>query len=295
MASLWQLISEHIPNDHSRQVHSQYYLEEELTAPDAPSLVVDLGCGKGASAPLARKFQPDVRWVGVDIVQSDYARGIAGEQVLFYDGVNLPFADNSLPLIYSNQVFEHVRHPEPLLREIRRVLQPGGVFIGSTSQLEPYHSWSLWNYTIYGFKVLVEDAGMELAEVRPGIDGIALVQRQWFGRRPELSAWFRRSPLNAEIDQWGKATSRRPALVNLRKLQFCGQFSFLVQKPGGPPRERPPRTDHNEALEDPVPAPLPVPAAARAPAVSQQHPALRRWARRVLPPTARRGIRRLLR
>lgn len=251
MATLWQLVGEHIPNDHSRQVHSQYYLEEELRAPDAPPLVVDLGCGNGASAPLARTFKPDVRWVGVDITQSDHARGVVDEQVVLYDGVRLPFADDSLPLIYSNQVLEHVRHPEPLLREIRRVLRPGGVFIGSTSQLEPYHAWSLWNYTIYGFKVIVEDAGLDLEEVRPGIDGIALVRRQWFGRRPEHGRWFQKSPLNEEIDEWGLATSRRANQINLRKLQFCGQFSFRVSKPGGPPRTRPARVEA-EASPTPV-------------------------------------------
>ncbi|MBF9133826.1 class I SAM-dependent methyltransferase [Plantactinospora sp. S1510] len=271
MATLWQLMAEHIPDDHSRQVHSQYYLEEELTGPDSPPLVVDLGCGNGASALLARKWRSDVQWVGVDILQSDYAKGIEGEQVLFYDGVNLPFADNSIPLIYSNQVFEHVRHPEPLLREIARVLQPGGLFIGSTSQLEPYHAWSLWNYTIYGFKVLVSDAGMELTEVRPGIDGIALMHRQWFGRRPEHGSWFQRSPLNTEIDEWGVATKRRAALVNLRKLQFCGQFSFRVQKPGGPPRVRTPRKDLAKPLPDP-----------NRPAAGNR-PSLRRWARQLLP------------
>lgn len=262
MATLWQLVGEHIPNDHSRQVHSQYYLEEELRAPDAPSLVVDLGCGNGASAPLARKFKPDVRWVGIDILQSENARGITDEQVVLYDGVRLPFADASLPLIYSNQVLEHVRHPEPLLREIRRVLRPGGVFIGSTSQLEPYHAWSLWNYTIYGFKVIVEDAGLELEEVRPGIDGIALVRRQWFGRRPEHGAWFQKSPLNEEIDGWGVDTSRRANQINLRKLQFCGQFSFRVSKPGGSPRIRPARAD---LAVRPAPA-VSVPPAADRPA-----------------------------
>jgi hypothetical protein len=66
--------------------------------------------------------------------------------------------------------FEHVRHPEELLSDIARVLRPGGQSIGSTSQLEPYHSLSLWNYTPYGFRVLVEGAGLKLDKIRPSID-----------------------------------------------------------------------------------------------------------------------------
>ncbi len=237
MTSLWQLIGERIPNDHSRQVTSRYYLRQALTEPDAPTMVVDLGCGKGDSAQLAREIRPGTEWIGVDIYESEQAKSIVGEKVLLYDGVNLPFDDDSIPLIYTNQVMEHVRHPEALLRDIRRVLTPGGLFVGSTSQLEPYHAWSFWNFTVYGFQTIVEDAGLTLEEIRPGIDGVALVQRHWFGKRKDHGPWFQRSPLNVEIDQWGAASARRPALINLRKLEFAGQFSFRVRKPAA---RRPP-------------------------------------------------------
>jgi SAM-dependent methyltransferase len=233
MASLRELVGKRIPDDHCRQVNSYYYLKEALTGPDAPDLVVDLGCGNGASAAFAREVKPDVKWVGVDIMDSTSAKAITDDRVVLYDGVNLPFADGSLPIVFTNQVMEHVRHPEALLRDIKRVLAPGGAFVGSTSQLEPFHAWSLWNFTIYGFQVIVEDAGLVLEEVRPGIDGISLVQRQWFGRREEHRNWFKQSPLNLEIDQWGAATSQSAALVNLKKLQYAGQFSFRVRKPGG--------------------------------------------------------------
>jgi SAM-dependent methyltransferase len=233
VTSLWRLVGERIPDDHSHQVRSLYYLRQALTGPEAPGLVVDLGCGSGDTAPLSREMRPGIEWVGVEIHGSEAAKAIVGEKVVLYDGVNLPFDDDSIPLVFSNQVLEHVRHPEPLLRDVRRVLTPGGLFVGSTSQLEPYHASSLWNYTVYGFQTIVEDAGLTLEEIRPGIDGISLVRRHWFGRMKEHDRWFERSPLNVEIDQWGAATARRPALINLRKLAFAGQFSFRVRKPGG--------------------------------------------------------------
>ena len=123
---------------------------------------------------------------------------------------------------------------------------PNGIFIGSTSQLEPYHAWSLWSYTVYGFRVIVEDAGLALREVRPGIDGIALIQRQWNGRRPEDSQWFQKSPLNSKVDDWGAATGRKPALINARKLQFCGQFSFLATEA----RSRRPRSRNSSVVSE---------------------------------------------
>jgi len=221
-------------------VHSHYYINEVMTAPDAPTLVVDLGCGNGASSALFRRWQPDVEWIGVDIEQSDLAKGISGEKVALYDGVNLPFPDDSVPLIYSNQVFEHVRHPDQLLNDIRRVLTPGGLFIGRTSQLEPYHAWSLWGgYTIYGWRTLCNDAGLVLEEVRPSIDAIALISRQYSGPTVGYDPWTS-SHLNEEIDRWAAETGADVFATNARKLQFCGQFAFRVRKPtsGAPPARR---------------------------------------------------------
>lgn len=226
----------HIPADHARQVHARYYIEEAMTGPDAPALVVDLGCGDGGSAAWFRRWQPDVEWIGVDIEQSDLARAIQGEKVILYDGVNLPFPDDSVPLIYSSQVFEHVRYPEPLLAEIRRVLTPGGLFIGSTSQMEPYHARSMWGgYTIFGWRTLCTDAGLLLEEVRPSIDAIALIGRKYSGPPADYNPWDS-SPLNEEIDRWAAETGADVVSTNARKLRFAGQFAFRVRKPAADAR-----------------------------------------------------------
>lgn len=235
MSTLWDLMRDCIPDDHARQVTSRYYLDEVMSSPGAPDRVVDLGCGRGTSAALFRGHDPKVRWVGVDIRDSPEARQQrpGGAPLVHFDGVHLPFRSDAVPLIYSHQVFEHVSRPRELLAEVGRVLRPGGLFIGSTSQFEPYHSFSLWNYTPYGFRVLVEEAGLALEEIRPSLDGVTLIMRSYdHGRRTEYGRyWDEESPLNAEIDSWAKATRRRTALVNLRKLTFCGQFAFRVAKP----------------------------------------------------------------
>ena len=56
-----------------------------MSAGDAPT-VVDLGCGDGISAQIFRKFEPDVRWIGVDIERSETARALQDEEVIIYDG-----------------------------------------------------------------------------------------------------------------------------------------------------------------------------------------------------------------
>jgi SAM-dependent methyltransferase len=232
MPSLWQLVSPAIPTDSSRQTSPFDLIAAEMRRPDAPALVLDLGCGDGKSAALFRSARPDVTWIGLDIEASELARQVRGETVIIYDGRHIPLATGSVPLVYSQQVFEHVRYPEQVLAEIARVLTPGGVFIGSTSHLEPYHEYSLWNYTPYGFKVLVEAAGLQLLQLRPGIDGIALITRAYEGRRPEHGRWWsQESPLNAEIERVAAEQDAKAARVNHRKLEVCGQFCFRVRKP----------------------------------------------------------------
>jgi SAM-dependent methyltransferase len=233
-ASFRKLIAPFTPGDHSRQVHATYYLDLLMEQEPRPRRVMDLGCGSGDSVDLFRAHDPDVDWVGVDIAMSPevLARQRSDARFVTYDGQTLPFGDAKFDLIYSRQVLEHVRHPDVHLAEVRRVLKPGGAFIGSTSQLEPYHSRSLWNYTLFGFAELVSEAGLQLIELRPGMDGVTLVLRAHFERPKGFAPWFGdESPLNALIEEAGRDAGHNATQINLRKLHVAGQFAFLVRRP----------------------------------------------------------------
>lgn len=69
------------------------------------------------------------------VYQSEYfectAPGSVIDGVLHQDVQNLTFADASLDLITSNQVFEHVPNDLQGFRECHRVLRPGGALIFS--------------------------------------------------------------------------------------------------------------------------------------------------------------------
>ena len=126
-----------------------------------------------------------------------------------------------------------MRSPEPLLADVARVLRPGGLFGGSTSQLEPYHSYSTWNYTPYGLSLLLSRAGLELVEVRPGIDSLAVIVNRGVGMRSFTRRWWSvESPLNRVADAFGRVRRLDGAQVNAIKLLMCGQFTFLARRPG---------------------------------------------------------------
>jgi SAM-dependent methyltransferase len=231
MATLWDLMSDVLPDDHARQVDWTYYVEELMRGPTTPSLVLDLGCGDGKSLEQFRKHDPGISWIGVEIPVSEYARPVGIPNIVFFDGVRLPLPTGSVPAVFSNQVLEHVRHPEELIREVCRVLQPGGLFVGKTSYLEAYHAHSFWNFTPYGFRVIVQDAGMVLEEIRPGIDAYALLTRST-QRDKFKQDWWNESPFNKDVDTWARKGRRAARNANGRKLLACGQFGFRVRKPG---------------------------------------------------------------
>lgn len=229
---LEKLLKDCLPTDHARQVSATYYIEQLLSQRPG-GVVVDLGCGAGESYDVFKQVDPGVRWIGLDIDSSPAVGRRSRTDIEFrtFDGVSIPFDDAAVDIVFSKQVFEHVRHPRQLLMEICRVLRPGGAFIGSVSFLEPYHALSYFNYTPLGWREIVVEAGMSMVELRPGIDGISLITRKFRGRSEETERWFGSSPLNEEIDAWAQSTRAGVAKTNARKLQYCGQICFHARRP----------------------------------------------------------------
>jgi SAM-dependent methyltransferase len=98
------------------------------------SSVLDLGCGRGGVVEL---FWRDVKLAaGLDPDVPSLAEHRApGMPVLRGVGERLPFAGESFDLVVCLWVLEHVKEPRTVLREVKRVLRPGGHFIFLTPNL----------------------------------------------------------------------------------------------------------------------------------------------------------------
>jgi SAM-dependent methyltransferase len=232
---LGELLGHRIPRDHSRQTVADHYAGLFLSRPGRPPepRVMDLGCGPGDSVDLFRSLEPAVRWTGIDLARSPEVdeRVRRDAEFVTFDGVNLPFEASSYDLVYCKQVLEHVRHPDALMNEVARVLAPGGWLAGSTSQLEAFHSRSTFNYTPHGLTQVLEDAGLDVVELRPAIDGLTLVAWRALGLPGFFYRWWaRESPLNRVIELAGRAARLDARTRNQVKLTLCGQFAFLATR-----------------------------------------------------------------
>lgn len=230
-----ELFSIYVPEDTCRQTSAIQELDKLINSDI--KLVLDLGCGDGNSIDFFRKKNPDVRWIGLDVKSSLELRkrNRTDAEFLFYDGVNIPFEDNFFDLIYSHQVFEHVHFPYELMKEVSRVLKSGGIFVGSVSHLEAFHGNSTFNYTPYGFSLLLKDTQLVFITLRPGIDVFSLFISRLTGRFKLLSWIFSRyyqkeSPINKIIGLSGRLFKKSNKDINLLKLLFSGHFVFILKK-----------------------------------------------------------------
>jgi SAM-dependent methyltransferase len=112
-------------------------------APPRPgATLLDLGCGPGEfTERVGRKVEAG-RVVGLELIeplaQAAEARGI--EVVRGDLGRRLPFEDASIDVVHSNQVIEHLPRTDLFMKEIRRVLAPGGYAVLSTNNLASLHN-----------------------------------------------------------------------------------------------------------------------------------------------------------
>jgi ubiquinone/menaquinone biosynthesis C-methylase UbiE len=111
--------------------------------------VLDLGCGSGYSLRALREAGDIDRAYGLDGAPEMLrnARSYTDDPRIGYvqgDFDALPFADDSVDHIVSMEAFYYATDPLQTLREIRRVLRPGGTFYCAVNYYEENvhsHEW----------------------------------------------------------------------------------------------------------------------------------------------------------
>lgn len=105
--------------------------------------VLDLGCGMGEFSDILKNKGFKVKCVDgtPHLVEKIKSRGYESFLVDFEDE-SLPFADNEFDLVVTLDVIEHLWNTDNYLKEINRVLNPGGHVIITTL------NYNSWNYRI---------------------------------------------------------------------------------------------------------------------------------------------------
>jgi SAM-dependent methyltransferase len=141
-------------HNHSRSVRRAL---SEVVAELAASGDWGLDAGSGE-----RKIHP--RMLAIDVNPGAKLDCLASVEAL-------PFAAESLRVVVSQEVVEHVSDPWQAIAELARVLKPGGRLYLQAPFVIGYHASprDYWRFTGEGLRRLIESAGLEVERLEPSV------------------------------------------------------------------------------------------------------------------------------
>jgi len=187
-----------------RSNHWRYALQQRvpwvLDGHDLGSSVLELGPGPGLTTDLLRLSIPRLTVLELDSMLAKSLRSrLAGTnvEVVAGDSTAMPFADEQFSAGVSFTMLHHVPSPElqdQALREMWRVLKPGGIFVGSDS----LQSWFMTLIHIGDTLVPLDPVTFGARLAAAGFRGV-LVERdsrafRFYARRPPLTVSDHQSP-----------------------------------------------------------------------------------------------------
>ena len=136
----------------------------EMAAEYAQGVLVDIGCGQ---KPYASIFAPHIkRHIGID--RADSPLGTEAIDITG-DAYSTTLEDESCDTILCSEVLEHLERPSEAIREMRRILKPGGHLVLTVPFFWHVHNppRDFYRYTEHGLRYLFEEGGFEIVELRP--------------------------------------------------------------------------------------------------------------------------------
>ncbi len=201
----------------------------------AGGYVLDLGCGSGW---ISYSRFPHLRFVGADqYAHADPASWPSNSWLILADAFHLPFGAATFDAAVCNYVFEHFSDPRSALRELERVIRPGGLLYLSIPRSSGVED-RLYRFTTKGGGHLQRysfDSFMQMVyqESRFKLEGM--------GPAPGAFTWMQGIPFGDRIRTllyqsfrlWHQATGRNPLVANNYLLLFrLGErpgFKFIRQ------------------------------------------------------------------
>ncbi|MEO9872879.1 class I SAM-dependent methyltransferase [Ekhidna sp.] len=143
-----EIASDKIPSDNviHQRLLSAYHHAKKFIKGD----LLELGCGEGRGVELLATLADS--YIGIDKIEAVVEKlQKKHNDFKFMSGVfpPFPFEDNSFDTIITFQVIEHVKEDQNFIKEIHRVLKPGGQALITTPNIKMTLSRNPWHEREY--------------------------------------------------------------------------------------------------------------------------------------------------
>jgi SAM-dependent methyltransferase len=119
--------------------------------------VLEIGPDKIPTTLQEISHKPGIEW---DVLGLESSPGL---QVVALNEYEYPIADGHYDVVLAANVLEHVRKPWIWMRELVRVVRPGGLIVTVNPVSWPYHEAPIdcWRVFPEGMQALLDDAGLQ--------------------------------------------------------------------------------------------------------------------------------------
>ena len=200
-------------------LRTSIYQAIKITLPKFQGKMLDVGCGKMPYKDYILNNSSVTEYIGLDLESSlVYDETIKPD--IFWDGKNIPLGESHVDCVIATEVFEHCDNPEIVLREIIRVLKPGGVLFFTVPFLWNLHEipHDEYRYTPFSLERHLRNSGFSNLNIQ-ALGGWHASMAQMLG------LWVRRSPLS---DSKRKILSKllKPLIFKLLKMDKNKRVKF---------------------------------------------------------------------
>jgi SAM-dependent methyltransferase len=172
--------------------------------------LLDVGAGSSPYEDLIMASGKVSKYIKLDFASSDYHQGHNLD--LTWDGKSIPLDAQDIDTVFMTEVLEHVHKPGELLREVRRVLKPGGILFMTVPFTWPMHElpFDYHRFTPIALRAYLEEAGFD-------VKGIQL-----------LGGWDH--SLALQIGLWLTNSSMGERKRKIAKILAWPVYSYLIRK-----------------------------------------------------------------
>jgi SAM-dependent methyltransferase/uncharacterized protein YbaR (Trm112 family) len=180
------------------------------TLPD-DAVVIDIGGGD--------RCHTDPR-----VLNFEYMKFPAAD--FFGDGLHLPLATDSVDLVLSQAVLEHVPEPQRAVDELRRILRPTGRLYCEFAFMQPLHAvpYHFFNITPHGAALLFDEWNVE----RTGTFGGLADTMGWFFRLLDADAKIGPDETTAVL----QSLTRLDSQLTADALDYVASAVYVEATPG---------------------------------------------------------------